>query len=231
MYRYKYNTSYHHKSRMSKRMTVVATLFSVVVLVGVVGIAIDTYLQSLKKQQPTSQPVHSIVQGASISLFRTEYFQFQTDDSWKEVPVESKENHYVYRSYNGTLVEHDLVIDINKPTEDLLSSVRTTHIMPVQIEANGRLTIEGGAGEHCSKAMPKNSTLTPTWVVQKQVKFVCSVDAVLYEVKVGVIGGGTDMTITRPNGTKARYTITYRNLKYKSDDVTLRSIVETFLAL
>jgi hypothetical protein len=229
MYRYKYNTSYHHKSRKAKRTTVVATVVSLLVVIAIGLIGADIFYQAYHKQAPTSQPTYSSVQGASVNLFRTEYFQFQTNNTWKEVPSETKKDHFVYASFNGPLVEHDLTIDINKP-QDIPANVHTTHVMPVQIESTGRLSIIAGAGEHCKTLMPKDSRPFPTLVTQKQVSFYCAVDNVLYEVKVGVVGGTTNMVMTRPDGTKATYTITYRNLQFTPSDTMLRSIVETFQA-
>lgn len=168
------------------------------------------------------------MQGASINLFRTEYFQFQTDSSWKEVTSESKEKKYVYRSFNGPLVEHDITVEIN-PQPEPVTMVRTTHVLPVQLEANGTMTVTNGAGEHCGKLVPKTAARAPQQVTQRQVSFVCSVDAVLYQVRLGVVGGTTDMIMTRPDGTKATYRFTYRNLKFTPDDSMVRNIVSTFV--
>ncbi len=228
MYRYKYNTSYHHKSRRARRSTVLAAALIVVTLGGAIYIAIDTYIQSTKKQAATSQPTFSSVQGASVNLFRTEYFQFQADDNWKEIPTETTKGHYVYRSYKGPLVEHDIVIDVNSNKEEALSNVRTNHVMPVEIDSTGKFNIVSGAGEHCRVPLPKNTPNLPLIVTQKQVTFACSPDSVLYEVKLGVVGGNTKMQMPRPDGSRATYNITYRNLKFTSDDIALRGIAETF---
>lgn len=227
MYRYKYNKSYHHKSRRARRTTVLAVFFSIFVLGAAAYIAYDLYKGNSNKEEPVSQPAFSSVQGASINLFRTEYFQFQTDSSWKEVTSETKEKKYVYRSFKGPLVEHDITVEVN-PAPEVVTLGRTNHVMPVQIEASGQLTIEDGAGDHCGKQVPKTAARLPQTVTQRQVTFTCSVDAVLYQVQVGVVGGTTDMIISRPDGTKATYRITYRNLKFTPDDAILRNIISTF---
>jgi hypothetical protein len=231
MYRYKYNTSYHHKSKKARRVTVVAVIACIGVLVAGVYVGIDVYKQLTRKDTTESREVYSSVQGASINLFRTEYFQFQANKNWQEVPGEEKPGHFVYRSFNGPLVEHDMVIDVNSAAVEIVSLARTTRVLPVQIESNGKLSVVDGAGEHCGTLVPKTNTVKlPVRVTQKQVSFICSVDAVLYQVQVGVVGGDTKMVITRPNGAKASYQITYRNLKFTPDDAEIRSIVETFQA-
>lgn len=228
MYRYKYNTSYHQKSRKAHRVGVMAFIVSSVVVVIIAIIAVDLVRQVFSKQAPTSQATYSSVQGDSVNLFRSPYFQFQVNDSWKEANTESHDGHYVYRSYKNGLVERDLTIDINNTKPETLALVRTTHVLPVSIDVSGRLIPQGDSGEHCSTLMPKNAPALPTQVTQHQVRFVCTPDAVLYQVVVGVVGGGTNMTLPRPNGSKAVYTITYRDLTVRPTDAQLRSIVQSF---
>lgn len=228
MYRYKYNKSYHHKSKKARRTTVLAVIFSIAVFGAVGYIGYDIFKQSSKKDTPVSREVYSSVQGASINYFRSEYFQFQTDKSWQEVSLETKKNHYVYRSFKGPLVEHDLVIDVNPTSAEVLANARTTHVLPITVESTGRFNIADSVGEHCKTLMPKNALPNPTRVTQKQVSFNCAVDAVLYQVQVGVVGGTTDMLLTRPDGTKATYRITYRNLRFTPDESMIRTIIDTF---
>lgn len=228
MYRYKYNKSYHHKSKKARRTTVLAIVFCIAVLSGVGYVGYDIFRQSTKKDTPVSREVYSSVQGSSINLFRSEYFQFQADKSWQEVQQESKKNHFVYRSFKGPLVEHDMIIDINPENPDILANTRTTHIMPITVDATGQVEIANGVGEHCGTKLPKNGPRSPTRLTEKQVSFNCAVDAVLYQVQIGVVGGTTDMALTRPDGTKAIYRITYRNLKFTPDETTIRNIMQTF---
>jgi hypothetical protein len=229
MYRYKYNTSYHHKSRKARRTTKLAVVLSILMLGAGIYIVYDMYKQDSRTDAPVSQATSSTVQGASINLFRTEYFQFQTDSNWKEIPGETKSNKFVYRSFNGPLVEHDITIEVN-PAPEVMALSKTTHVMPVQIESTGRLSIVDGPGDHCNKNVPKTEARVPLRVTQRQVNFICSIDAVIYQVQVGVVGGSTDMSITRPDGTKAVYRITYRNLKFTPDDNMIRNIITTFQA-
>ena len=228
MYRYKYNTSYHHKSQRARRSTVIAAALLIVTIGAAAYIAIDTFIQSTKKQDATSQPTFSSVQGASINLFRTEFFQFQADSTWKEIPNESTKGYYVYRSFKGPLVEHDLVVEVNNPKEEALPNVRTNRVMPVEVDSTGKFNIVAGAGEHCKTQLPKDTPNMPLRVTQKQVSFVCTPDSVLYEVKLGVVGGSTKMQLPRPDGSRATYVVTYRNLKFTPDDTLLRNIVDTF---
>lgn len=228
MYRYKYDKSYHHKSRKASHRVVLAAVFTTIV-VGVGGyIAYDVIRQTFNKQAPVSRANYSSVQGDSINQFSTPYFQFQANDTWKEITSEERTGHYVYRSYKGTLVVRDVQIDVNLPTPVTQALVRTTHVYPVTIEPTGRLISQGDAGEHCKTLMPKNAPAVPTRVTQQQVSFICTPDASAYQVAVGVVGGTTDMQIPRPSGGKATYSITYRDLTVGPGDAALRSIIESF---
>lgn len=228
MYRYKYDKSYHHKSRKARHRIVLAVAAStfVVAIAGYIGF--DLISQKFNKQAPISRTTYSSVQGASVNLFSTSYFQFQADDSWKEVTNEQKEGRYVYRSYKDTLVVRDITVEVNKKTPETLPLVRTTHIYPVTVDPSGRLLSQGGAGDHCKTLMPKNSPALPTIVKQRQVSFVCTPDAVVYQVVVGVIGGSSNFELPRPDGTKASYTITFRDLTISPTDVALKSIIDSF---
>lgn len=228
MYRYKYDKSYHHRSRKAHRRVVLAVFVSTIV-VGIMGyIGYDIINQYLNKQAPVSRSNLSSVQGDSVNLFTTPYFQFQADDSWKEVISEQKDGHYVFRSYKNTLVVRDVTFDVNKKDAVAIPLVRTTHLYPVTVDPSGNLIPQGGAGDHCNTLMPKNSPKVPTLVKQRQVSFVCTPDAILYQAIVGVIGGGTSIQIPRPNGGSANYTITYRDLTITPTDAPLKGIVSSF---
>ncbi len=203
-------------------------MVTVVTLSGVAFIGYDTYKSLNNKQQPVSKPQYSSVKGASINLFKTKYFQFQANDKWKEVTTETKEGHYVYRGFNGALVERDLVIDINKTTEEVAPLVRTTRVMPIEVIDDGHIRVVEGAGEHCSAALPKNAPLNPTKITSKNVSFICTPDAVVYQVSIGLVKGTTTFPLLRPGGVKATYTITYRDLTVAPNDTQLRDIVSTF---
>ena len=228
MYKYKYNTNGFSKKRRARRSTFFASLL-VIATIGVVSvIVIDIYRQSTKKQEITSKQTVTSVQGTSINLFKTEYFQFQTDSTWSAVITESTKTHFVYRSLKGPLVQHDLTIDINDTNEDVLQNVRTNRVLPVVVDSAGKFNIVGGAGEHCKATLPKGTPNLPLAVVQKQVGFICNPDSVMYEVKLGVVGGTTQVQMPRPDGTAAIYAITYRNLKFTPDDSVFQNIVDTF---
>lgn len=228
MYRYKYDKSYHHKSRRARRTTIMAAFFSILVLGAAGYIAYDVAQQMFQPEAPVSRTNHSSVQGDSINVFSTVYFQFQADDSWKEITSEEKDGHYVYRSYKDTLVVRDIMIDVNKKTPEPTALVRTSHVYPVTVDPAGRLLRQGGAGEHCKTLLPKNTPLVPLVVKQKQVSFVCTPDANLYQAVVGVIGGDTSVVMPRPNGSKATYKITYRDLTITPVEAPLNSIIESF---
>ncbi len=228
MYRYKYDKSYHHKSRQASRTGKFAAFVCFILLLGGLYVAYDTLTQVNAKTDAVSSVTHSSVQGESTNLFRTEYFQFQANDNWKEISTETKPGHYRYASYNKSLLELDLTVDINGAVKEVLPLMRNTHVLPVTITAEGKLNISGNSGEHCKNAMAKNSPNIPTRITERQVSFVCTPDAVVYQVAVGVISGSTTMAIPRPGGPKTTYTITYRDLTVDPTDNQLLPIIASF---
>lgn len=228
MYRYKYDKNYHHKSRRSRRTTALA-VFVTTIVIGIAGyIAYDVISQLFDRQAPVSRANYSSVQGDSVNLFSSPYFQFQADDTWKEMSGEETPTHFVYRSYKSTLVTRDITIDINKGQPEATPLVRTTRVYPVTVDGSGKLISQGGTSDHCNTLMPKNALQVPTPVVQHQVSFVCNPDAIIYQVVVGLIGGNTNISIPRPNGSNANYMITYRDLTINSSDAALRTIIQSF---
>jgi hypothetical protein len=228
MYRYKYDKSYHQRSRKAHRRVVLAVAVTTFV-VGLAGyVTYDFIRQMLSKEAPVSNATYSSVQGATVNLFSTPYFQFQTDDTWKEVTAEQKAGHYVYRSFKDGLVLRDITVDVNKKDPVPLALSRTNHVYPVTVDKMGRLIAQGGAGDHCKTLLPKNTPAVPTIVKQRQISFPCTPDSTLYQVAVGVIGGDTNIRMPRPDGSKATYVITYRDLTISPTDAALRNILASF---
>jgi hypothetical protein len=165
---------------------------------------------------------------ANIQLVTNSYYQFQSPKAWKAIANESRSNHFLYRQYNGPLLEQELVIDINQETEVPLTQVQITRVLPVNVSASGKLTPDGSVSPHCEEVIkPKKSgyALSTTF---KNVNFDCNPSTSNYFVVVGLVGGSDSMMLPRPNGSKARYNITYKNLTAQPSIGDLDNIIETF---
>jgi hypothetical protein len=232
MYRYKYNASYHHKSRRAKRTTAVATFFVLLFIGAAVYVAIDVYYNGLKKETVTSQSNYSSVQGASISIVRTPYFQFQLPANWREVASESRDKHYVYRSYRKEFVEEELVIEIDRAVGVPVNNNTTSHVLAVSYDKSGIFNIVTRISEPCQDVYPnvpgeKTKQDNPRVVKQHDVTFACNPGSGFYQAVVGLAGGGEDMILQRQDGIKEKVNITYKNVTAIPTPNHLYDIIES----
>lgn len=233
MYRYKYNASYHHKSRRAKRTTTLAVSFVVLVLGAAIAVGIDVYYQSLKKTPATSQSTYSSVQGASISVVRTPYFQFQLPANWREVASESKDKKYVYRSFKKDFIEEELIVEIDKSEQTALANVKSSHVLPVSYDKAGVFTILTRSNEPCQSVYPnvpgeKTKQDNPRVIKQHDVTFSCNPGSGFYQAVVGLSGATEDMLLQRQDGVYQRFNITYRNVTATPNPLHLYDIIESF---
>lgn len=220
---------FRSRKRIVRRLRVVAIVLLLAILIGVGLLAYDIYRQS--KQSDAATDMTTAVTSTVVSSTETQasnYFQFRTPLKWRAVPNETRDGHYVYRQFNGTLVEQELVVDVNNQTPEILPAVQTTRIIPVSISANGALVIDGGVSEHCKKYLPKGANNNQQITTFKTVSFACNPDGTQYVVAVGLKGGNTLMTLPRPNGSTATYKITYMNLSASQTIRDAENIIETF---
>ncbi len=230
MPRYYRESTYHRQVRFIKRIKRIVLTFLIVIAFVGCFIVYDMF-RSSRQAGNLGDPVQTnSTFTSSFEIHRTQYFQFQASKKWAEIASETKNNHYVYRSFDGPLVEQELVIDVNNTSPEVLALVQITRVLPVSIADKGRLVIEGQTEEHCLKAVKPGGGRNPQIVTQHQVTFACNPDSPLYGVVVGLIGGSDIIPITRPDGTKVNYKITYKNLTALPNSRDLRNIIETFEA-
>jgi hypothetical protein len=159
----------------------------------------------------------------SVKIFRSPFFQFQTDQNWAEVPAESTQNKFVYRSLRANLIEHELVIYVNQIPANLVAN----RVLPVTIKEQKEL-MPTQVSDHCNKAFGGQPRLgNPSTTIDK-VRILCDADSTNYVVLVGAIDGSNTLNMLRPNGTATAYALQYTNLKATGDVAQLVSIVDSF---
>lgn len=237
MFRYKYNSNYHHKSRRAKRTTMFA-MFAVALTLGAgIYVGLDVFFQSLRNKSSETKSTYSSVQGESISLVRTPYFQFQLPANWKEVASESKDNRYVYRSYRNDMIEEELSIEVNRANPILVANNLTSHVLPVTFDKSGGIfSIVSRLKDPCQAVYPdvpgeKTKQDNPKIVNQYDVTFACNPGSGFYQVAVGLVNGSEDMSVLRQNGSQVKLNILYRNVTVRLKADALYDIVESFRVL
>lgn len=221
---------FRSRKRIVRRLRFFVILLLIAVLIGVGFVAYDIYRQSQQSDTATNStaPVTStIVSNATVQA--SKYFQFRSPTKWRPISNETRDGYYVYRQFNGTLPEQELIIEVNSPAQEALDAVRTTHVLPITVTSAGALVPDaGGVSEHCKKFVKPGTQGTEQIVTFKKVSFACAGDNTAYIVVVGLVGGNTHLQLARPNGATAIYKITYKNLMFSQTSRDLTNIIETF---
>lgn len=181
-----------------------------------------------RETPPVTSSVQTSVQAPSVMIFRTPYFQFQAGKSWAEAARESRDNTYVYRSFRGTLIEDELIVYVNPPGS-LLTSLKSTRVQPVTINADGSLEAAGSISESCSPSV-KTVNRDPAPVKLQGVSFTCHVDSTIFDVLVGQVEGSPLLAMRRPNEEAIKYILHYKDLRAMPTGRELKEIVNSFQA-
>lgn len=220
---------FHSRKRYLRRLRYVWALILVGLLVAGCFFAYDVITNRKKSDEASkeSTAVTSLVV-ADTQLQSSPYFQFQSSRNWRAIANESRSNHFVYRQYNGPLIEQDLTIDINRGTPEVLALVQTTRVLPVKASQTGKLTLVGLISDHCKSAFKPGGIRNPSVITYKEVKFSCNPDTTNYIAVVGLVGGTDTMVLNRPSGGTATYNIMYRNLTAQPTGGDMDNIIKTF---
>jgi hypothetical protein len=220
----RYNQHFSHPKRRHFLgfLRLSALLLIVAVLAGVIYLVKENLDSSNynSSEQATSAPKASYV-APSVEIFRTPYFQFQANDNWAEDTQSSGNGKYVYKSLRNNLIEHQLTVYVNSSPDDLA----VTHVLVVAPDGEGGLKAVK-LSEHCSKS--GNFPGSKRIVSLDQVSVNCFRDDTRYTVLAGIAGGSTNMSLPRPDGSQAAYTIYYSNVTAYPDAVQFQEIMDSF---
>lgn len=230
----KYNNhlNYRDRRRLLIKLRIIYSFLALAIITG----AVVFYFVYVKDQnfndKSISGTTNSVV-APKISLFKSPYFQFQANDDWKEVTAESTPNKFVYRSYNGTLLEHELVVYVNQIPD--VNDFKTTRILPVAVVS------ASGQTSHFSMTQvsdPCGSALNPAAkpadvqsVIFKNVTFTCYGKISEYNVLIGQSGGGANLAMKRADGSNAVYTIQYKDLRAINGPTEINQIISSFQSI
>lgn len=223
--RYNQQLNYQRRKQFLFRVRIFFLLLSIPIL-GAAGYA---YYSVISRQNSntaassTSQETSGYF-APSVKLFRSTYFQFQTDNTWAEVPAESTANKFVYRSLRANLVEHDLTIYVN----EIPATLSANRVLPVNLKSGSEL-LPITTSEHCKK-VSGNPAVHELQTTVNNVSMLCAADSTNYTVLVGQTGGSTVINLQRPDKTMAKYSILYTNLRATPDATQLMQIADSFQA-
>lgn len=215
--------NYRKRKRIIRRRKIAAVFVMIVLLVGSVWFAYVSYMAENYNDplQTTSAPTSSYV-APNIQVFRSPYFQFQTNRTWSEDAAASTANRFAYRSMRGNLLEHTLLVYVNSSPDDLKAS----RVLTATLNGNRGLA-PGKVSAQCGKTTG-NTRGTGSMMILEQVSFRCFGDVSTFSVLVGMPGGTPEIKLPRPDGSTASYTIYYSNVTDAPDAAQLIEILNSF---
>lgn len=222
--RYHYQLDHHHQKKFLRR----TSWFLIFVVVCIVIFAGYAYVDGLNEstsntEEKTTSGESSGYFAPTVSIIRSPYFQFQANKSWSQATSDSTANKFVYRSLRGSLIERELTIYVNDSP-----SLYATRVLPVNLKGTAEL-LPQPVSAHCGEKYPTKQQSVQS-VSLERVTFNCKGDSTAYTVFVGLVGGDTKITLTRPDGQMATYTIFYSDVTATPTATHLSEIISTFQA-
>ena len=234
---YHHHVNTHHRIKRSRRVIRGVQLLVLLFIIGGAYIGVDWLLTNINSSKTVvSSESSATVQSAKINIFQTPYYRFQADSSWREVTDEllSKGDEgfqqYLYRSFDKNLIEHELWVAVNLPENYTLQRHNIpTRVVPVKIQPDGTISSLGDVSDPCGVELADtDKNQEPHIIVQKEVQYLCNLNAVNdYTVVAGVPGGTNRLPMPHADG-KINITLTYRNITATPDSRQFMSILNTF---
>lgn len=230
----KYNNhlNYRDRRRLILKLRIIYLVLGLLIIGGAVIFYFKFVKDNVVNDHAVSGETKSIV-APTITTFKSQFFQFQANNSWVEVPKESTANKFVYRSYNKTLVEHELVVFVNQVPNPM--DFKSDRVLPVEITNTVGQTSKlspTNISDPCGVALKKDGQYPDVQsVTYKGVNFTCFGKISEYNVIVGQNNGGTSMTMRRADNTTAVYTIQYKDLRAINGPSEIMQITNSFQSL
>lgn len=227
MSRYRYGRSGNTASdKVEKSRTAIkVTILTLVLLIPAV---IYVIISTLPPSPVSGRSINKGRFDPSVT-FTTDWFTFTVPNNWEEASDLHKPNqYYIFREKNGADTTGLVTVYINKPTMYYIDYF--TRVFPVAV-VDGNSLEPGELQPHCKTVFTKDQKITPTIVTQAEVEFKCWPDGANFYAVAGEIGGDTAISMTRKNGDKADYLITYTNTAFTPYESSFEKVLKTFQAL
>lgn len=229
---YRHHANTHRRGKQARRLRWAAFAAVALVVLGVGVIAVDSILNRLSTSNTVvTNETTSSVQAASVSVYRSPYFQFQAPDEWVAVASQTSDNMYTYVKNSNSLVEERLVVHIDRPAAAIDSDLKITHVLPVQANVSGLFTDVGKVSSQCDESWPDGLKRNPSRIVHEGISFVCSIGSGQYNVVLGEKDGDENITVIGQDGSEVTLTIVYSNLTAYPSPGDLYAIASSFSTL
>ncbi len=228
---YKHNVATHKRRVRSRRLVRVLLVILAFFVLAISYIFFDWVRSNLRNSTSTGNSSDATVRSASINIFRTPYFQFQADKSWRAINEFNTENkRYVYRSYENILVQHEIIIEVDSVNREVLSNTQVAHVLPVEI-VNNKLLSVGAISPHCKTLIEDKNDRKQRFISYKETEFPCDPDSSVFLTVAGLVGGNEVISRKTDTGEERSYKITYRDSTFSPSGRPLINIINSFQLL
>lgn len=229
---YRHNDNLHRHKAREQRFRRVTFFFVMAVSIITVVIGVDWVIGRLSNSNTVvSRENNTSVQSANVSVYRTEYFQFQAPESWVAVASETTSNKFVYVKNTGNLVTQKFTVFVNRPETNREADYNLTRVVPISIGAKGEFERVGDVSTHCDESFPKDGNRDPRRIVHDGISFVCNPDSQQYNIVVGLFEGTEQITATLHNGKEVKLFLVYSDLTAYPSSGDIYNIIESFSTL
>lgn len=230
---YRHKDTLHKHQKKEKKVRVVAFAFTAIVLIAVLVISVDWLLTQFSDSNTVvSRENITSVQSANVSVYRSEYFQFQAPEDWVFVSSQSTDKKFVYVKNSGKLIVSKFVVYIDRPETDREADFKTTKVLPVEKGVLNNFANVGVVSSHCNESWPADSLSgDPARITHENVSFVCTPDSTQYNVVIGEIDGDEDIEVDLTNGDKITLTMSYSDLTAYPNPGDIYNIISSFNTL
>lgn len=150
---------------------------------------------------------------------KTDDFTFKAPNNWSLDKKESTPGVYVYKAYNGSLVNQVLYIYVNQP----LKEPRVTYMQPVTVEGNKMIL--GKLSEHCDTLTKVDGIIS-----YEGAKFDCWAENGQAFVGVSLVGGGSSVPMTTESGAVKNYSFRLIESRFTPSFNEISTILKSFRA-
>lgn len=229
---YIHNGTLHKKQVRSKRFRMISFFVVVTVFIMTSIIGVDWIINKLSDSNTVvTKENNTSVQSANVSVYRSEYFQFQAPESWISVVSETTPNRFVYVKNNGNLVTQKFTVFVNRQDIDREADFDLTRVVPIQFGPESNFERIGEVSSHCTDSFPIDGNRDPRRIEHSNVSFVCNPDSQQYNIVVGVSGESEKLPVTLKDNRKINLTLVYSDLTAYPGNGDLYNIIDSFRTL
>jgi hypothetical protein len=228
---YKHTVNNYNRRKRAVKVRRVAVILTGLTALVSIAIGIDWFLNSISnKDTIVTKENTSSVQSASVSVYRTQYFQFQAPEEWVFISSQSTDKKFVYMKKDDALVTQRFTVYVDRPKAEQEVDIPLTNVLPVERADEGRLKA-GVVSTHCSD-VPTDKSLGPNQrVVHEGVSFICSRDSKQYNVIIGELEEDEVLDFVTPTNSAFTLTMIYSDLTAYPNAGDIYNIISTFEVL